>query len=258
MTGFTGKVAVVTGAARGIGAAVARALAADGAAVGLVDIASEGLERTADAIAGQGGRAAVVRADVTSEPEVAAAFEHLAADLGGVDMLASFAGVVGYAPAPDCDEREWDRIMGVNAKGPFLCVKHAIPHIRRRGGGAVVLTSSIMAFATEQTAAVYSASKAAVAAMTGAMALDHAGEGIRINCIVPGVIRTELLDDAAALFDTDDPKALVESWGLRHPIARIIEPDEVAQVVRFLLSDAASAVTGSCYRVDGGLLSRLG
>jgi NAD(P)-dependent dehydrogenase (short-subunit alcohol dehydrogenase family) len=258
MTGIQDKVAIVTGAARGIGAAVARMLATEQVAVGLIDIAQDGLDRTAAEIERQGGRVAVARADVGSEPEISAAIDRLATELGGVDMLACLAGVVGYSPAPDCDEQEWDRIMRVNAKGPFLCAKHAIPHIRRRGGGAIVLTASVMAFATEQTAAVYSASKAAVVAITNAMALDHAGEGIRVNCIVPGVIRTELLGDAAALFHTDDPDALVESWGLRHPIARIIEPVEVARVVTFLLSDQASAVTGSCYRVDGGLLSRLG
>jgi NAD(P)-dependent dehydrogenase (short-subunit alcohol dehydrogenase family) len=255
---FDGRTAVVTGAGRGIGAAVAHALADSGAAVGLIDIAGDRVERVAAEIADRGGRAVAVRADVGVEAEVARAVEDVAAAFGGIDLLASFAGVVGYAAAPDCDEADWDRIMRVNAKGPFLCAKHAIPHLRRRGGGAILFTSSIMAFATDLTAAAYSASKGAVAAMTRAIALDHALEGIRVNCIVPGVIRTELLADAAAGFDTDDPEALIESWGNRHPIARLIEPGEVAEVALFLLSERASAVTGSCYRVDGGLLSRLG
>jgi NAD(P)-dependent dehydrogenase (short-subunit alcohol dehydrogenase family) len=129
--------------------------------------------------------------------------------------------------------------------------------MRRRGGGSILLTSSIMAFASSETAGAYSASKGAVAALTRALALDHAAEAIRVNALVPGVIRTELLADAASQFETDDPEGLIESWGLRHPIGRIIEPDEVAEVALFLLGDASSAVTGSCYRVDGGLLSKL-
>ena len=254
---FDDRRAIVTGAARGIGAAVAQALAREGAAVGLIDLAEEGLRRTAEAIASDGGRAVAAVADVGSEEDVAAAIERLAGELDGIDLLAAFAGVVGYATAPELDADEWDRIMRVNAKGPYLCAKHAIPHMRERGGGAILMTSSIMAFATSETAGAYSASKGAVAALTRAMALDHATEGIRVNCLVPGVIRTELLDDAAAQFDTDDPQALIESWGARHPIGRIIEPAEVAEVALFLLGDGASAVTGSCYRVDGGLLSRL-
>jgi NAD(P)-dependent dehydrogenase (short-subunit alcohol dehydrogenase family) len=255
---FAGKAAVVTGAARGIGAAVAWALAKEGAAVGLLDVDREALERGAAAIDGAGASAAVLVADVCSETEVAAAMAQAEAELGGIDLLAAFAGVVGYGLLPDFDAEEWDRILATNAKGPYLCAKHAIPAMRRRGGGAIVLTSSIMAFASEQTAAAYSASKGAVAAMTRAMALDHAGEGIRVNALVPGVIRTELLEDAAAQFEQEDKAELIESWGERQPIGRIIEPSEVAAVALFLLGDGASAITGSCIPVDGGLLAKLG
>jgi len=260
VSGFQDKTAIVTGAGRGIGAAVARALAERGARVGLIDIEPTRLETVCAQIAGAGGTAIPAPADITSESQVRTAIDQLAGQLGGLDMLASFAGVVGYAPVPDCDAESWDRIMDTNAKGAFLCAKHAIPHLRARGGGSIVLTSSIMAFATDKTAAAYSASKAAVAALTNALALDHAEEGIRVNALVPGVIRTELLEDAAeALAEPgQDPSALIESWGQRQPIGRSIEPAEVAEVALFLLSDAASAVTGSCYRVDGGLLSRLG
>lgn len=258
MTSFEGKLAIVTGAARGIGAAVASELTRHGAYVGLVDLDEEGLKRTRAAIEAEGGRAVIAVADVRSEQSVAAAFSQITGELGGLDVLACFAGVVGYAPMAECDEDEWDRILDINAKGPFLCSKHAISHIAARGGGSILLTSSIMAFATESTAGAYSASKGAVASLTSAMALDYAAAGIRVNCLVPGVIRTELLNDAAQQFNTDDPMALIESWGQRHPIGRIIEPAEVANVALFLLGDGASAVTGSSYRVDGGLLSRLG
>ncbi|MEU8225380.1 SDR family NAD(P)-dependent oxidoreductase [Kribbella sp. NPDC048915] len=260
MSAFDNKSAIVTGAGRGIGAGVARMLAARGARVGLVDIDTANLERVRRSIEDAGGSAVIATADVTSEDQVRSAIDSLADRLGGLDMLAAFAGIVGYAAAPDTDAEAWDRIMNTNARGAFLCVKHAIPHLRDRGGGSIVLTSSIMAFATEKAAGVYSASKAAVAALTNTLALDHAEEGIRVNALVPGVIRTELLEDAAqALAEPgQDPSELVESWGRRQPIGRSIDPDEVAEVALFLLSDAASAVTGSCYRVDGGLLSRLG
>jgi NAD(P)-dependent dehydrogenase (short-subunit alcohol dehydrogenase family) len=249
-------VAIVTGAGRGIGAAVARALAARGVAVGLVDIARERVSAVAAEIGERGGRAVAEVADVGDEQAVAESIERVAAELGSVDLLACLAGVVGYASAPDCDAAEWDRIMRVNAKGPFLCVKHAVPYMRRSGGGAIVLTSSVLATASEQTAVAYSASKGAVEAMTRTLALDHAGDGIRVNCIVPGIVRTGLLEDAAG--GANDPIALIASWGRRQPLGRVIEVDEAAAPVVFLLSDEASAITGSTYRVDGGLLARLG
>lgn len=257
---FLGKAAVVTGAGRGIGAAVARMLAERGAHVGLIDVDEAKLARVQQQIATAGGTAVAAGADLTSEAAVKGAIDSLAANLGGLDVLASFAGVVGYAAATDTAADDWDRIVDTNARGALFCVKHAIPHMRLRGGGSIVLTSSIMAFATEKAAGVYSASKAAIVAMTNAFALDHAEENIRINAVVPGVIRTELLEDAANVLvePGQDPAELVESWGRRQPIGRSIEPAEVAEVTLFLLSDAASAVTGSCYRVDGGLLSRLG
>ena len=258
MSGFDGTRVVVTGAARGIGAAVAGALAAAGARVGMVDAAADRLAGAVARIEQAGGRAVGVPADVGDEAAVARAFEQLAAELEGIDALACFAGVVGYAAAPDCAEEEWDRIMRVNAKGPFLCAKHAIPHLRRRGGGAILFTSSVMAFAAEPTTAAYSASKGAVEAMTRAIALDHAAEGIRVNCIAPGVVRTDLLGDAAAYFGIAREDPTIASWGERHPLGRLIEPAEVADVALFLLSERASAVTGSCYPVDGGLLGKLG
>jgi NAD(P)-dependent dehydrogenase (short-subunit alcohol dehydrogenase family) len=258
MSRFAGKAAVVTGAGRGIGAAVAGALAAEGAAVGLMDLDGDALERGVAAIERAGGSACALVADVRSEPDVEAASARAVAELGGIDLLASFAGVVGYGALPDFEAAEWDRILATNAKGPFLCAKHAIPAMRRRGGGAIVLTSSIMAFASDRTAAAYSASKGAVAAMTRAMAIDHAEEGIRVNALVPGVVRTELLEDAAAQFEAEDKEALIESWGQRQPLGRVIEPAEVAAAALFLLSDGASAITGSCIPVDGGLLAKLG
>ncbi|MBO9520600.1 MAG: SDR family oxidoreductase [Nocardioidaceae bacterium] len=260
MSTFAGRSAIVTGAGRGIGAAVARMLAARGAQVGLVDLDTANLENVRASIEDSGGTALAATADLTVEDQVRDAIDRLAGGLGGLDALASFAGVVGYAAIPDTVAADWNRIMDTNARGAFLCAKHAIPHLRVRGGGSIVLTSSIMAFASEKAAGVYSASKAAVVALTNALALDHAEEDIRVNALVPGVIRTELLTDAAlALAEPgQDPAELVESWGARQPIGRSIDPDEVAEVALFLLSGAASAVTGSCYRVDGGLLSRLG
>lgn len=259
MSRFAGKLAIVTGAGRGMGAAAALALVREGAAVGLIDIAPERLEGTLAELegAGVGERAFAAAADVSSEASFASAIERLTGQLGGLDLMASFAGVVGYGPAHAFPESEWDRILGVNAKGAFLSAKLAVPHMRARGGGAILLTSSVMAHAAEQQGAAYAASKGAVEAMTRSIALDYAAEGIRVNCIAPGAIRTELLWDAARMFGeaTDE---LIESWGEAQPIGRLITPEEVADLALFLLSDVAQAITGSSYRIDGGSLSRLG
>jgi NAD(P)-dependent dehydrogenase (short-subunit alcohol dehydrogenase family) len=257
MTRFAGKLALVTGAGRGMGAAVATALAREGAAVGLIDVVADRVERERAALERDGARAFAAVADVSSEASFAAAVEQLAEQLGGVDLMASFAGVVGYGPAHEFAESEWDRILGVNAKGAFLSAKLVVPHLRRRGGGAILLTSSVLAHAAEAQGAAYAASKGAVEAMTRSIALDYAAEGIRVNCIAPGAIRTELLWDAARAFGEASDE-LIESWGEQQPIGRLIEPEEVAELALFLLGDGAASITGSSYRIDGGSLGKLG
>jgi NAD(P)-dependent dehydrogenase (short-subunit alcohol dehydrogenase family) len=253
---FEGKLALVTGAGVGIGRAVAERLAAEGARVAVLDRDKQAAETAATEI---GEQALPLAADITSPEQVAAAFEAVKHELGGLDVLVNNAGVVRYGTVPEFSVEDWDLVMDTNVKGTFLTVKHAVPLMRERGGGAIVNTASAQAFASQQTVAAYSASKGAIVAMTRTLALDHAGDGIRVNCICPGSVQTPMLQYGAEYFEADgDPAATMEGWGHLHPINRLIQPAEVASLIAFLASDDASAITGAPYLVDGGLLAKLG
>jgi len=254
---FEDRVALVTGAGGGIGASVAQALAAEGAAVALFDVDRAALERTHAALEGGGARAIVLTGDVRSDEDVRRTISDTVAAFGGLHLLANMAGVIRYGNAPEFSEDDWDLVLDTNAKGVYLCSRYAVPHLRA-GGGAIVNAASVLAFVGEPDTFAYCASKAAVVALTTAMALDHAHERIRINCIAPGSVRTAMLDFGISRTSPDDPDAARLAAGEQHPIGRLIEPEEVANLVLFLLSDEASAITGSCHRVDGGLISKLG
>jgi meso-butanediol dehydrogenase / (S,S)-butanediol dehydrogenase / diacetyl reductase len=258
MSGLKGKVALITGAGNGIGAATARAFGAEGAAVAVVDLDQSAAEAVAKQIVSDGGSAIGLAGDVRD----AAAAERLVADtvsgLGGLDILFNNAGIIRYGEVPDFSEQDWDAVIGTNLKAPFLMAKYAIPAMRMRGGGAVVNTASVQAFATQSTVAAYSASKGGIVALTMTMALDHAKDHIRVNCIAPGSVRTPMLESAARTFYPDDPEEGLREFGRAHPIGFLTEPEDVANLVLFLASDKARTITGACYQVDGGLLAKLG
>lgn len=252
---FNGKVAIVTGGAKGIGAAVARALAREGAAVTVLDVDAEAAMMVVDEIARAGGRALAITGTVASatdaERSVAATVERF----GRLDVLVNSAAVVIYAKVTDLAEEDWDRQLDTNLKGQFLMAKYAIPQMRIRGGGVIVNFSSVQAVVSQREVAAYAASKGGVVSLTKTLALDHAQEGIRVNCILPGSVRTPMLWQAAER-GPGDPEQTIAAWGRIHPRGTVIEPDEVATVVLFLASDAASAVTGGAYTVDAGLSSQ--
>lgn len=243
MTRFAGRVALVSGAGSGIGAAVAAALVAEGASVGAFDVDAGAAAATAEAITASGGRALPLAGDTRSDDDVRAAVRATADALGGLDLIAAIAGVLGpLVPIEQLDGDAWDRVLETNVKGPFLLARHGLPELRQRGGGAILTTTSVMAFTSVPGAAAYSASKGALVALTHALAVELAPDRIRVNTIAPGVVDTPM---NAAATSADEPRA------------GAIEPREIARLALFLLSDEASAITGTCVRADGGLLSRL-
>lgn len=256
---FEGKVAVVTGAGAGIGRAVALRLATEGAQVAVLDRDEPAATDTVAAIERDGGRAAPFAVDVSSADAVRTGIDAVVEAFGGIDVLVNNAGVVRYGVVTEFSVEDWDLVIDTNLKSVFLTAKYAIPSMRSRGGGAIVNTASTQAFASQPMVAAYSASKGAVVAMTRTLALDHAADGIRVNCICPGSVETPMLRYGAELLgDAADPGTTMQQWGHQHPIGRLIQPDDVARLVAFLASDDAAVITGAPYLVDGGLLAKIG
>lgn len=254
---FAGKVAIVTGAASGIGRATALAFAQKGASVALADIdRAQGEDALREAIA-RGGRAIFVEADVSIEADTRKLVDQTAAAFGGIDILHNNAGIVSYATVPEMSAEEWDRVLAVNLKSVFLCSKYAIPEMVKRGGGVIVNSASAQGFASQPQIAAYAASKAGIIGMTRTMAIDHARDGIRVICVCPGPIDTPMVRRAASRFSSDDPDAAMQGWADAQPMGRIGAPEEVANTVLYLASPDASLITGSALILDGGLLASL-
>lgn len=251
---FAGKVAFVTGAGMGIGEAVAQRFGTEGAAVACVDFNAEAAQRTAAGL----DKALALSVDVRDADAVKAAIDRTVDEFGGLDVVASVAGLARYGTAEELTEDDWDAVMDTNAKGPFLVAKYAIPHLRSRGGGAIVNMASVQAFGSQQTVVAYAASKGAVVSMTKTLALDHARDNIRVNCICPGSVETPMLHQSADTFHSGaDKQEIFAEWGHLHPLGRVIQPTEVAALACFLASDEAAAITGAPYLIDGGLTAKL-
>jgi meso-butanediol dehydrogenase / (S,S)-butanediol dehydrogenase / diacetyl reductase len=249
---FANKVGLVTGAGMGIGAAVARALAREEAAVVIVDLDSVAAQSVAAEIERAGGKAVPVVGSVSVASDAERAVRTAVESFGGLDLVVNNAGVVIYGEVPDFREDDWDTVVDTNLKGQFLISKYAIPKIRERGGGAIVNLASVQALVSQREVAAYAASKGGIVALTKTLALDHAKDNIRVNCVLPGSVRTPMLQHAAELAP-GDPEETIAQWGRIHPRGTVIEPEEIAAVVLFLLSDDASAVTGAGYVADAGL-----
>jgi NAD(P)-dependent dehydrogenase (short-subunit alcohol dehydrogenase family) len=242
------RVAVISGAASGIGRGIAEVLAERGWKVAAVDKNADGLEQVA------GGPIVAVHADLTRAADSRRVAEE-ARRLGPLKGLVNCAGRELHGSVTEMPEEEWDLVIDTNLKTIYLLSHHCLPVMAEAGGGAVVNISSIQAMATQTSVAAYAASKGAVISLTRAMALDHAPDGIRVTCICPGTIDTPLVRANAEYFNPDDPEAQLREWGGMHATGRIGTPHEVGRAVAFMLSDDASFITGSSHLVDGGLLA---
>lgn len=256
MSRFDGKSAIVTGAAGGIGRATAELLAADGARVVAADVDAHRLAETVARIERGGGEARAVTADVADSGQVAELCAVAESQFGALQLVCNAAGVLGPAePLISYPEAEFDRVLAVNARGVWLVMKHAAPLIKAAGGGAIVNIASSAALGAAPLLSAYGASKHAVVGLTRTAAVELAPDHIRANAICPGPILTNMIEEAERGYEPDDPALARATFTAATPLARYGEAAEIAEVAAFLLSDAASYVTGAVHCVDGGMTS---
>ena len=244
---LNGKVALVTGGAQGIGRGISEVFAEAGARVAILDRDAEAGKGTADDLG-----LLFVEADVSDEPQVERAVERVAAELAGLHVLVNNAAVF-VMKGLEASVDDWRRIMAVNIMGPALVAKHAVPHIRRAGGGAIVNIGSVSSFIAQRGMLTYNATKAAIAEMTRCMALDLVDDGIRVNGVCPGAVWSAQVQRLAAERGlTREQAALEQNLGAEQIIKRIADPREIGYAALFLASDESSFVTGTNLMADGG------
>ena len=248
------KVAIVTGAGKGIGWGIAKVFSKEGAKVVVVDWDEEAGKKTAEEIRQSGGDALFVNCDVSNEEQVKAMVQATLDKYGRIDVLVNNAGIGVYLPVLEATSDDWDHCLAVNLKGVFLCSKYAIPHMQAVGKGAIVNISSVHAHATVNGVAPYAASKGGITALTRNMAIDY-GPAIRVNAIAPGWVLTPLIQ---SIFDSyDDPAEQQRLVEQRQVMKRIGQPEDIGHAAAFLASDEASFITGTQLFVDGGLTAQL-
>ncbi len=248
-----GRVAMVTGAASGIGRAIALRLAEMGAKVAVLDKNAEGAAATVASIIQAAGMAETIGCDVTSREDCVRATEHTVQSLGRIDILCNNAGITIRKDAASLHEEEWDVVIAVTLKSVYLLSHEVLPHMIRQGGGVILNTGSGWSLKGGPKAAAYCAAKAGVLNLTRAMAIDHGKDNIRVNCICPGDVDTPMLAGECHQLNENPLQFMKEA--ANRPLGRVGTPDDVANAVLFLASDMAQWITGACLVVDGGGLA---
>jgi NAD(P)-dependent dehydrogenase (short-subunit alcohol dehydrogenase family) len=248
-----GRRALVTGAGSGIGAASVRRLLAEGASVAAADIRPEAARAVLhDAVTGPGAQTIAVHMDVGDEASVAAAVASTVAALGGLDTVVASAGVVLAGKTDSLALEDWEAVIRINLTGTFLTLKHALPHLCGSGSGAIVTIGSVASIVAAGRASSYDASKGGVLQLTRAVAVEYADQGVRANCVCPGVTATSLAATSRSIVGTAQSPEPPPRLRVQVPMDRVAHPDEIAAVVAFLCSSDASFVTGAAIAADGG------
>ena len=251
MQRLKGKVAFITGGGTGIGRACGLLFAGEGAKVALAGRRQEHLETVAREITNGGGEALAVPCDVTLRASVEKALRSISARFGRLDIVVNNAGALKVGSAEETSDEEWNQILAVNLTGTFLVSRAALPELRKSGGGSIINIGSVLGLVAMKQRAAYAAAKGGVTLLTKAMALDHAREGIRVNCICPGITETELIRQMLAKLP--DPDAARKARVELIPLGRFGRPEDVAHLALFLASDESSWLTGAALPLDGGM-----
>lgn len=251
MTRLNGKVAMVTGGGTGIGEAITLALAREGAKVLVAGRRTEKLDAVVEKVCAAGGEAAACTCDVTRSEDTRRIVKEAETRFGKLNVLVNNAGMLSVSTVESISEEEWDRVMATNLKGPFLMSRAVLPAMRKAGGGSIVNVGSILGLIAMRDRAAYSASKGGVTLLTKAMALDHAKDNIRVNCICPAIVETDLIRDLFA--NSAEGRTARDARLQTLPLGRFGKPADIAELAVFLASDESSWMTGAALPLDGGL-----
>jgi NAD(P)-dependent dehydrogenase (short-subunit alcohol dehydrogenase family) len=251
VTRLKDKVAIITGGGTGIGRAIASAFGREGAKVAVLGRRREPLESVARELSGKGAEAKAVVCDVTQSSATIAAVADVERGFGRIDVLVNNAGALSVTTVETISEQDWDRLIETNLKGPFLMARAVLPALRRAGGGSIINVGSVLGLVAMKDRAAYCASKGGLTLLTKAMALDHAHEHIRVNCICPAVVETELVK--GLFFATEQGMKLREARVATLPLGRLGQPQDIAELAVLLASDESSWMTGTAIPVDGGM-----